>query len=249
MTTLAALMIMMMGVTACGNDSDDGKSDSDNGKEEPGSASEGKISASGLLGMWRCDWGDDPTSDYTAYYFEKGEQERKPWGAFFDKGNSGELFHYTFNESTQTVDIEYTESSEHETLSITDFKLNAMKIDGEIYNKSELTEEMILLGEWLFYIDPSSMPDYMSRVKFFSDGTYAYIDRVESSEVDVNFDSFADRVVYGRYYINNKNITFTGNSDIAGDYIIDALLINGMRLIRADHPNEHPYIIGNWVNR
>ncbi len=239
---VAVLMIMMMGVTACGSDSDDGK-------EKPGVASEGKISASDLLGMWRCDWGDDPMSDYTAYYFVKGNQDTKPWGAFFDKGNAGRLFHhYTFNELTQTVEIEHSEF-DHETLSITDFKSNTMKIDGEIYKKSELTEEMILLGEWLFYIDPSSMPDYMSRMKFFSDGTYAYIDRVESSEVDINFDSFDDRVVYGRYYINNKNITFTGNSGIAGDYIIDGLVINGMRLIRADHPDEYPYIIGKWVNR
>lgn len=236
--------------------SDDDKSEDPEPVVDPvgGSNSGAENPENSLTGLWRYDWGDDPRTDYTAYYFgEKDEYYGTYSGVYFDKGNGGEQFEYQYDKSSQTVELDY-QTGGTESLKIDGLSSKSIVIDGDRYEKAELTKELILLGEWTLHVGEQSARS-ISRVEFLNDGSYVAVDNIDQSygsiELSCSFNAsdFRNRYVYGRYYLDDKNISFTGNSDIAGDYIIDGLVVNGMRLIRASHPDEYPYIIGEWSDR
>ena len=122
-------LIAIIGVTFCSCSSND---DDDDTKD--------KVS---IVGTWRQDWGDDKNCEYTAYsFFNDGT------GLSFDKGNGAERFNYEYNNNT--VNIKYNEEyyDYTEKLEIANLNNKSISIDGETYYKTELTYDMLILGEW-----------------------------------------------------------------------------------------------------
>lgn len=190
-----------------------------------------------LIGTWRYDWGDDPLYNYTAYsFFDNGT------GIYFDKGNAAESFLYTYDTQRQEITI-----IEHEYYSypliVKSLKPDVLEIyddyddEIEVYRRTELTYDMLILGEWYLHVDPLNYHERGTMVTFYAGGSYEAIDKDSFSEVN------------GTWSIKNNIISISGPSQIAGRYIIDTLVINGIRLIRADHPDESPYLVGGWNNR
>lgn len=111
----------------------------------------------------------------------------------------------------------------------------------------------LILGEWYVHVNPHNDKNYpATRAWFYVDGTYEFKDYHDdvtaSKESNDSFESLTGKGK-GYYYIEDKNITIYGNSQICGKYIIDGLVVNGFRFIRADYPNEYPYLIGGYHHR
>lgn len=225
------VMSVMLGVCfiSCGDDE----------KEEFG-----EENSSSIIGTWWNSWGNDSRS-YTVYsFFDDGT------GLMFNKGNGAERFTYIYNAQTKIVSVEYSEYNK-EQMTISKLSPTALVMDGDEYKKTELTYDMLILGEWYIHIDPQNFFGKGTRVMFKYDGTYEakdYIDFEADYELDYTFSSLKGKVS-GTYTITSTSISIKGQSQIAGDYIIDGLVVNGCRLIRASNPNEYPYLIGGWHNR
>ena len=113
------------------------------------------------------------------------------------------------------------------------------------------TYETLILGEWFFSVDAVHGSEKSSIVYFKNDGSYEakdYYDVAYNEEWDYPFTSISGKVS-GTWKISGNKIIIKGDSHIAGEYIIDSLIENGCRLIRASHPDEYPYLIGGWHNR
>ena len=226
-------LIAIIGVTFCSCSSND---DDDDTKD--------KVS---IVGTWRQDWGDDKNCDYTAYsFFNDGT------GLSFDKGNGAERFNYEYNNNT--VNIKYNEEyyDYTEKLEIANLNNKSISIDGETYYKTELTYDMLILGEWYLHVDMGNGSEKKTRVKFYYDGTFDAKDYATDGEAMKetyqNFTSLTN-MKHGTYTIKGKEINISGNTQIAGKYIIDGLVVNGLRFIRSDKPKEYPYLIGGYHNR
>lgn len=229
------VMAVMLGVcfASCGDDKKD-----ELGEEIP------STSSSSIIGTWRNSWGDDSRS-YTAYsFFDDGT------GLMFDKGNGAERFTYIYNKQTNVVSIEYNEYQK-EQMTVSKLTSNALVLGGDEYKKTELTHDMLILGEWYIHVDPQNSTGKGSRVMFYCDGTYEAKDYVDFDADDEWYYAFGGLKgkVSGTYTITNTSISIKGQSQIAGNYIIDGLVVNGCRLIRASNPNEYPYLLGGWHNR
>lgn len=195
-----------------------------------------------ILGTWRYDWGDDSDYDYTMYHFGKEGE-----GACWDKGNGGERFKYTYDKNVNMVEIEWNEYYT-EKMPVTFLKSNSLMLEDQVYKSTKLSYEHIILGVWLLNVRKGENSWSNSIVRFNTNKSFEIKDEVQNTPIYSSWDQDED-VKYGEYYIEGDMITFTGDSDIAGKYIIDALVINGCRLIRAETPNEYPRILGGWYNR
>lgn len=199
-----------------------------------------------IIGTWRNSWGDDPRNCYTAYsFFDDGT------GLMFDKGNGAERFTYTYNAQTNVVSVEYN-GHQKEQMTVSKLTSNVLVLDGDEYKKTELTYDMLILGEWYIHVDTRNSFENKSRVMFYYDGTYEAKDYVDTDKLyDEWYYAFRSLKgkVSGTYVITNTSISIKGQSQIAGDYIIDGLVVNGCRLIRASNPDEYPYLIGGWHDR
>lgn len=199
-----------------------------------------------IIGTWRNNWGDDPANDYTAYsFFQDGT------GLFFDKGNGGERFKYSYNKESGCINLAFSEY-ENEVITVENLTHSSVCLDEDIYKKVELTNNMLILGEWYLYIDVLNAAELRTRVCFYSDGTYEFKDYTEEDaalkESDYSFYSLEGKAK-GTYSISKKEIIIKGQSQIAGKYIIDGLVVNGLRFIRSEFPNEYPYLLGGYHNR
>lgn len=218
---------------------------SDNGNNNEESNNSGSI-----IGTWLDQWGEGPRS-YTAYtFFEKGK------GLYFDKGNGAEAFTYTYNPQSQSVIIVYSEYDKDE-LSISKSTSNGLTIEGDEYKKTELTYDMLILGEWNLHvggINTDGESGKSTRVVFTADwkvegtGTYEAKDYYNSDASDEWYYSFSglSGKVSGTWSITDNRLSIKGQSQIAGEYIIEGLVVNGCRLVRASNPDEYPYLTGGW---
>lgn len=232
--TILMVAIVSVGFVSCGDDDDDDK----------------KASAS-IVGTWRNSWGDDPRG-YTAYsFFDDGT------GLMFDKGNGAERFTYSFSSQTQIVSIEYNEYNTDQ-INVSNITSNALIMDGDEYRKVELTYDMLILGEWFLHVDPRNTIDKETRVIFYADdnieatGFYEakdyFSDAEAMKEVYYSFSGLSGKV-RGTWSITGNRLSIKGSSQIAGEYIIEGLVVNGCRLVRASNPDEYPYLIGGWNQR
>lgn len=205
-----------------------------------------------LLGTWRNDWGTGARS-YTAYsFFEDGT------GLYFDKGNGAQRFTYTYDEQVSIISVDYVNYYDEEQITISRITSDEFVIDGEVYKKTELTYSMLILGEWLFHLTEQGDGERKTRVVFYSDwdvegtGTYEakdYYDYKTCMEESEYSFSGLDGIVSGTWSINGDKLSITGQSQIAGEYIIEGLVANGCRLVRASNPDEYPYIVGGYHKR
>ena len=234
--------IVSVGFVSCGGD-DDGNNN--NNKEEQSSAS--------IIGTWRNDWGSGARS-YTAYsFFEDGT------GLMFDKGNGAQRFTYTYNSHPQSVNIVYSEYDK-ESMNISKLTSSSLVMDGDEYKKIELTYSMLILGEWYLHvggINTDGVSGKGTRVVFTADwnlegtGTYEakdYINGDATDEWNYSFSGLSGKVS-GTWSISDKRLSIKGSSQIAGEYIIEGLVVDGCRLVRASNPDEYPYLLGGWHQR
>lgn len=237
--TLLASIAMLI----CPSCSDNDKTD----ELEPDTPPSEPAPSKSISGTWRHDNGDDSDNPYILYYFGPDDQ-----GAYWEQGLGGDPFKYKYDKSSGTVEIDDGTPGYTEILRLSSMTSKSMDIDGLRFYSTDLTYEYIILGQWLFHVNMTDLDKQdsktLTRIIFNIDGTYEAKDRLSQAELDNSFQSLPDSK-YGTYTIEDSFITFSGNSDIAGRYIIDGLVINGCRLIRADHPDEYPYIIGSWFDR
>ena len=204
-----------------------------------------------LVGTWKDSWGDGPRG-YTAYsFFDDGT------GLYFDKGNGARRFTYTYDKQAKIVNIEYSEY-QNEQLEISKLTANTLVMNDEEYKKSELTYDMLILGEWYLHVDAYNSLGKSTRVLFSADyevegiGTYEAKDYYNGDgsgeEFHYSFYGLSNKV-NGTWSISNNKLSIKGKSQIAGDYIIEGLVVNGCRLIRESNPNEQPYLFGGWHDR
>lgn len=195
-----------------------------------------------IVGTWRDDWGSDLNYDYTAFsFFEDGT------GLYFDKGNPGKRFTYTYSLSPQFVEIAYNEYYK-EQLAISKLTSNVLILDEEEYKKSELTYSMLIIGKWRLHVDvENSDEEQKSVVSFSPSGWYETKDYVGWSVG--NSLGELQGTYSGEWSINGDRLLIEGESRIAGEYIIEGLVVNGCRLVRASNPDEYPYLIGGWYDR
>ena len=240
--TILMVAIVSVGFVSCGGD-DDGNNN--NNKEEQSSAS--------IIGTWRNDWGSGARS-YTAYsFFEDGT------GLMFDKGNGAQRFTYTYNSHPQSVNIVYSEYDK-ESMNISKLTSSSLVMDGDEYKKIELTYSMLILGEWYLHvggINTDGVSGKGTRVVFTADwnlegtGTYEakdYINGDATDEWNYSFSGLSGKVS-GTWSISDKRLSIKGSSQIAGEYIIEGLVVDGCRLVRASNPDEYPYLLGGWHQR
>ena len=223
--------IVSVGFVSCSDDDD--KNDNNNNNEEQSSSS--------IIGTWRNDWGSGARS-YTAYsFFEDGT------GLMFDKGNGAQRFTYTYNSHPQSVNIVYSEYDK-ENMAISKLTSSVLVMDGDEYKKVELTYDMLILGEWLLHVNvQNSDEEHKTVVTFWADGKYEAEDYVGwyygNSLGDLQ------GTYNGTWSITDKRLSIKGSSQIAGEYIIEGLVVNGCRLVRASNPDEYPYLLGGWHQR
>ena len=82
-------------------------------------------------------------------------------------------------------------------------------------------------------------------------GTYEakdYYNDDATDEWDYSFSGLSGKVS-GTWSISDKRLSIKGSSQIAGEYIIEGLVVNGCRLVRASNPDEYPYLLGGWHQR
>lgn len=208
-----------------------------------------------LIGTWRYDWGDDPLYEYTVYtFFDNGT------GLYFNKGNGATSFEYIYDTQRQEITIKENEYNSY-SLIVKSLTTSVLEIgDGSddddavvIYRRTELAYDMLILGEWYLHVGVTIFDhERGTRVWFYADGHYEAKDYdpvpFPFTEYDTSFNNLKGRVT-GLWSIKKDIISINGTSQIAGRYIIDGLVINGMRLIRADYPDEYPYLFGGWNNR
>lgn len=232
------LVVAIIGICFASCDDDD----NDDNKEERSSSS--------VIGTWRNDWGSGARS-YTAYsFFEDGT------GLKFDKGNGAKRFTYTYNSHLQSVNIVYSEYDK-KNMVISKLTTSMLVMDGDEYKKIELTYSMLILGEWYLHVDASNSSGKGTRVVFTADwnkegtGTYEakdYYNDDATDEWDYSFSGLSG-IVSGTWSISDKRLSIKGSSQIAGEYIIEGLVVNGCRLVRASNPDEYPYLLGGWHQR
>lgn len=238
-TTILMVAIVCIVIVSCGDDDD--AYDNKQGQDEM------KVS---IIGSWRYSWGDGPRG-YTAYsFFDDGT------GLVFDKGNGAERFTYTFDAPTGIVSIEYDEYYKDQ-MTISQITSESLVIDGDEYKKVELTYDMLILGEWFLHVDPRSSFGKGTRVNFQADsyvqgkGTYEakdYYNDDATNEWDSSFYVLKGKVS-GTWSITGKRLSIKGSSQIVGEYIIEGLVVDGCRLVKASSPNEYPYLLGGWHQR
>ena len=199
---------------------------------------------SSIIGTWRYDFKSGPWN-YTAFsFFEDGT------GLCFDKGNAGEKFTYTYISNPQSVNIVYSKYKK-EQIPISRLTSNTLVLDGNEYKKTELTNAMLIIGEWSMQVNYTGI---RTRVEFHSgsdnekSGTYDakdYYNNDASDEWSYDFSSPSiNGKVSGTWSINGNRLNINGQSQIAGEYIIEDLAVYSLRLIRASFSNDYPYIIG-----
>ena len=100
----------------------------------------------------------------------------------------------------------------------------------------------LIVGRWLLHVDPQNSPERKTVVEFSRNGTYKAEDYSGYNNKNTlgNYQGTYD----GTFAISDSKITITGSSQIAGVYIIEGLVENGCRFVRADYPNEYPYLVG-----
>ena len=240
--TFLMVAIVSIGFVSCGDDDDDNNNKLD--EEE---------TATSIIGTWRDSWSDGPRG-YTAYsFFDDGT------GLMFDKGNGAERFTYSFNSQTKILSIEYSEYDK-EQMTVSKITSNTLVMDGDEYKKVELTYDMLILGEWYLHvggINTDGVSGKGTRVVFTADwdvegtGTYEakdYYNYDASDEWDYSFSGLSGKVS-GTWSITDKRLSIKGASQIAGEYIIEGLVVNGCRFVRASNPDEYPYLFGGWHQR
>ena len=235
--TILMVAIVSVGFVSCGDDDDD------NDNKE-------KQSSTSIIGTWCNYWGSDARS-YTAYsFFEDGT------GLMFDKGNGAKRFTYTFNPQTLWMTIVYSEYDKRN-INITKLTSSMLVIDGNEYKKTELTYPMLILGEWYLHVDARNSLGKGTRVVFTADwdkegtGTYEakdYYNDDATEEWNYSFSGLSGKVS-GTWSISDKRLSIKGSSQIAGEYIIESLVVNGCRFVRASNPDEYPYLLGGWHQR
>ncbi len=235
--TILMVAIVSISFVSCSNDDDNNKQDDEE-------------TTTSIIGTWRDSWDDGPCG-YTAYsFFDDGT------GLYFDKGNGAECFTYTYNVPSNNVSIEYNEYDK-EQMTVSKVTSNTLVMDGEEYQKVELTYDMLILGEWYLHVDASNNHEKGTRVVFTADwdvwgtGTYEAKDYYNDDaryESDYSFNGLKG-TVSGTWSISGKELSIKGSSQIAGKYIIESLVVNGCRLVRASYPDEYPYLIGGWHQR
>lgn len=237
--TILMVAIVSVGFVSCGDDDDDNNNKID--EEE---------TATSIIGTWRDSWGDGPRS-YTAYsFFDDGT------GLMFDKGNGAERFTYSYNSQSKIVSIEYSEYDK-EQMTVSEITSNTLVMDGDEYKKVELTYDMLILGEWYLHVDARNSSGKGTRVVFTADwnvegtGSYEAKDYYNDDATDEWYYSFngLSGKVSGTWSITDKRLSIKGASQIAGEYIIEGLVVNGCRLVRASNPDEYPYLFGGWHQR
>lgn len=208
-------------------------------------------SISSISGTWKNSWGDGPRGCTAYSFFDDGT------GLYFDKGNGARRFTYTYDKQAKIVNIEYSEY-QNEQLEISKLTANTLVMNGDEYKKSELTYDMLILGEWYLHVDAYNSLGKSTRVLFSADyevegiGTYEAKDYYNGDgsgeEFHYSFYGLSNKV-NGTWSISNNKLSIKGESQIAGDYIIEGLVVNGCRLIRESNPNEQPYLFGGWHDR
>lgn len=199
-----------------------------------------------IIGTWRYDWGDNSATDYTAYsFFNDGT------GLYFDKGNGAVRFKYSYDRENGRISLVYSQY-QNSILTVTNLTSSSVCLNEHTYKKVELTNNMLILGEWFLHVGVQHNLETKTRVCFYSDGTYEYKDYKYDSEASKEYYySFQglDGKGKGTYSITDKEITINGQSQIAGEYIIEGLVVNGLRFIRSEFPDEYPYLVGGYKNR
>lgn len=196
-----------------------------------------------IIGTWKNIWGDDLRCDYSAYtFFEDGT------GVNFDKGNGAVRFTYVYNPVTRGLTIHYSENEE-DVYIIDNIASDYIVIEGVKYNKSDLTKNMLILGEWFLHVGDQ---EKATRVIFRYDGTYEAkdydFDTYLLEEIHYSFSALSG-IVTGTYSISENIISIKGESQISGDYFIDGLVVNGLRFIKTETPEAYPYLIGGYHDR
>lgn len=240
LVTILMLALVSFGFTSCSSNDDD-----NNNKDE--------LLSSSIIGTWRESWGEGP-SKYTAYsFFDDGT------GLHFDKGNGAQHFTYSFNFQTKNVSIEYSEYDKEQMI-VSKITSNSLVMNGDEYKKVVLTYDMLILGEWYLYvggINTDGVIGKKTRVVFRADnyvegtGTYEakdYYNYDDTDEWKHSFYGLSGRV-NGTWSIKGERLSIKGSSQIAGEYIIADLVVDGCRLVRASNPEEFPYLIGGWYQR
>lgn len=114
------------------------------------------------------------------------------------------------------------------------------------YIKSELTNEFIILGEWLLHKMDNLSNQEMIRIRFNNDGTYQLIEGIFWSKGGINYEGNGN-IQTGIYKITSDELILQGSSGLSGRYMIEGLTFNGMRLIKVDDPSAPiPYLVGGW---
>jgi len=192
-----------------------------------------------IVGSWVNYYGDDPLYEYSAYvFFEDGT------GLNFDKGNGATSLMYMYNPQKKVLTIIEDGDVSSEVVLVT---ANTLKRyddygDEKTYNKqsSFLTHDKLILGKWLLTITDGPNKYYQSEVCFYADGTYKADDYTKTPKNFIG--SFT-----GTYSITNNTLSIKGQSQIAGDYTIEGLVVNGTRFLKDGY--EYPYLIGGWKDR
>lgn len=223
--TILMVAIVSISFVSCSNDDDNNKQDDEE-------------TTTSIIGTWRDSWDDGPYG-YTAYsFFDDGT------GLYFDKGNSAECFTYTYNVPSNNVSIEYNEYDK-EQMTVSKVTSNTLVMDGEEYQKVELTYDMLILGEWDLRIDANNNYEKRTRVVFSADWDLWGIGTYEAKDYnnvnDARYESHS-----GTWSISGKELLIKGSSQIAGKYIIERLVVNECRFVRATNPDEKPYLLGRW---
>lgn len=222
---IAVSLVMCFTFVSCGDNEDD---------NEP------KPTSNSIVGTWKRIWGEDLRCDYTANtFFEDGT------GIHFDKGNGAVRFTYVYNPETKVLTIRYSEYQQFEYV-VETITSDYIEYDGKRYDKSELTKDMLILGEWFLHVGSEKV----TRVMFRYDGTYEAKDYDSSSSDEFNSSFLGlSGKVSGTYSILGNNISIKGESQISGEYIIDGLVVNGLRFIKKETPDAYPYLIGGYNDR
>ena len=192
--------IVSVSFASCGDDDDD-------------NSNKNEKTTSSIIGTWKDAWSDGPRG-YTAYtFFEDGT------GLMFDKGNGAERFTYTYNAQTRIVSIEYSEYDK-EDMTVSSITSSSLIMDGDEYKKTELTYDMLILGEWYLHvggINTDGIAGKGSRVVFTADwdiegtGTYEakdYYNYDATDEWNSSFSGLSGKVS-GTWSINNNKRTVT----------------------------------------
>ena len=106
---------------------------------------------------------------------------------------------------------------------------------------------MLILGKWMLHVNVENSDEEQKTVVDFWPGGYEAKDYVGWSMG--NSLGELQGTYSGEWSINGERLLIEGKSRIAGEYIIEGLVVNGCRLVRASNPDEYPYLIGGWYDR